>query len=164
MTMQQNRPPSDAGPTTIRRAAASDLAAVEAVVTAAYTPYIERNGKTPGPMLDDYRALIAANRVYVLEDPRVVGVLVLIPETQAMLLDNIAVLPASHGLGYGRLLLDFAEAEARAAGLPAIRLYTQDVMVENIAIYQRRGYFETHRATERGLNRIFMTKRLSSDA
>ena len=33
-------------------------------------------------------------------------------------------------------------------------------MVENIAIYARRGYVETRRATEHGLPRVHMEKRL----
>ena len=53
-----------------------------------------------------------------------------------------------------------AEGHARRAGLPAIRLYTQEIMVENIAIYARRGYVETRRAIEHGLPRVHMEKRL----
>ena len=44
----------------IRSAQPKDLAAVEAIVAAAYGIYIDRIGKPPGPMLDDYRELIAA--------------------------------------------------------------------------------------------------------
>ena len=84
----------------------------------------------------------------------------LIEQGDHLLLDNVAVDPAAHGRGYGRALLDFAEGYASWASLPAIRLYTQEIMVENIAIYSRRGYVETHRATEHGLHRIYMEKRL----
>ena len=91
---------------------------------------------------------------------RVRGFLVLIEQGDHLLLDNVAVDPATQGRGHGRALMDYAEGYARWAGLPAIRLYTQDIMVENIAIYSRRGYVETHRATEHGLRRIHMEKRL----
>jgi hypothetical protein len=33
-------------------------------------------------------------------------------------------------------------------------------MTSNIALYQRTGYEITHRITERGLNRVYMEKRL----
>jgi hypothetical protein len=33
-------------------------------------------------------------------------------------------------------------------------------MTENIALYGRIGYAETHRATEKGLNRVYMAKPL----
>ena len=38
----------------LRAADAADAAAVAACVDAAYRPYIERIGRTPGPMLLDY--------------------------------------------------------------------------------------------------------------
>ena len=46
------------------------------------------------------------------------GLVVLIPESAAMLLDNVAVDPASRGLGLGRRLIEFAEAEAHRLGCP----------------------------------------------
>lgn len=150
--------------TVIRKAGPQDRATVESIVTAAYTPYIARIGREPGPMLDDYAALIAQDLVHVLtQDGAPVGVLVLIQEPGVMLLDNMALLPSCHGKGLGRVLLDFAEAEAMRCGCPAIRLYTHEKMVENIAIYARRGYRETHRAEETGLARVFMVKRLVGD-
>lgn len=146
----------------IEKATQEDRAAVEAIIMAAYAHYIDRNGLTPGPMKDDYAALIAAGHVNVLRDETgVAGVLVLIPEEDCLLLDNVAVSPAAQGKGYGRILLDHAENVARAMGFARIRLYTQVIMTENQAIYARRGYAETHRAVEKGLHRIFMQKALA---
>lgn len=145
----------------IRLAAAADRAGVERVVHDAYVHYIDRIGKTPGPMLDDYADYIARGYVNVVEQGgEIVAVLVLIPEAEAMLLDNIAVSPRLQKSGFGRLLLEHAEARARALGLKAIRLYTQEKMTENIALYTRIGYRETHRKQEKGLDRVFMTKAL----
>ncbi len=91
--------------------------AVEAIIEAAYSPYIPRIGRKPGPMLDDYGALIAEGCVHVVvAGGRVQGILVLRPEQDAMLLENIAVAPAAQGRGYGRILLDFAERAAAAGG------------------------------------------------
>ena len=146
----------------IEKATPEDRAAVEAIVMAAYAHYIDRNGLTPGPMKDDYAALIAAGQVNVLRDETgVAGILVLIPEDDCLLLDNVAVSPAAQGKGYGRVLLDHAEDAARAAGFAHIRLYTQVIMTENQAIYAKRGYVETHRAVEKGLHRVFMQKALA---
>ena len=77
-----------------------------------------------------------------------------------MLLDNIAVSPGAQGLGYGRALLEFAERGALDAGYESIRLYTNEAMVENIALYSRIGFVETHRIEEKGLRRIYMVKPL----
>ena len=143
----------------IRLATSADVAAVTQLVNDAYSIYIARNGKVPGPMRDDYSALVRDRRVHVLdEDATIFGVLVLIPERDAMLLDNIAVSPRAQGRGFGKILMQFAEDQARAAGFAAIRLYTQDIMTENIALYTRLGYVETHRAKEIGLMRVYMTK------
>ena len=145
----------------VRPALEADASAVAHIVNDAYAHYISHNGRTPDPMLDDHAAYIRQSWVSVLEvDGAARGVLTLIPEPGAHLLDNVAVAPAHHRKGYGRMLLNFAEREALARDYLGIRLYTQGIMVENIGIYSRRGYVETHRALEKGLDRVFMTKLL----
>ncbi len=56
--------------------------------------------------------------------------------------------------------MQFAETEARRRGYDHIRLYTHVLMTENIAIYRRAGYVETHRIAEKGFDRVYMTKNL----
>jgi GNAT superfamily N-acetyltransferase len=147
-------------PPLIRPATVDDIAAIEAIVHAAYSPYIERIGRKPGPMLDDYRQQVAAARVHVLENAgQVHGFVVLIHNDEYLLLDNLAVDPDTQGLGYGRLLLEFTE---RQAGQGSIRLYTNEAMTENIVLYTRKGYVETHRAEENGLRRVYMQKDLTA--
>ena len=147
----------------IRPAVPEDIAAVEATVRSAYAPYVPLIGREPGPMLDDYAALIEQGHVYVLRDERgISAILVLIPEERALLLDNVAVRPDAQGRGHGRTLIGFAERMARERGLGAIRLYTNEAMTENVALYGRMGFVETHRAEERGFRRVYMTKRLDA--
>ncbi len=125
----------------------------------AYTPYIARIGREPGPMLDDYDALVRDGHVQVLEEGgAIVAILVLLPQDGHLLLDNIAVVPAAHGRGYGRRLVAHAEAEARRLGFAELRLYTHVLMTENIALYTRLGFSETHRVTEKGFARVYMRK------
>lgn len=146
----------------IRKAHAEEADAVREVVRAAYQHYVPVIGREPAPMLDDYAALIAANQVWVLEDTRgLAGVLVLQDGPDCFLLENIAVRPDRQGLGFGRRLLDLAEAEARRCGWGAVTLYTNALMVQNIAIYAGRGYVETGRRTEKGFQRVYMEKRLT---
>lgn len=100
-----------------------DRLAVEAIVNAAYAPYVRRIGRESGPMLDDYGTLIRGGHVWVVDhDSMLQGIVVLIPEADAMLLDNVAVAPAAQGTGPGRTMLAFAEREARGAGYRSIRL------------------------------------------
>jgi ribosomal protein S18 acetylase RimI-like enzyme len=145
-----------------RPATRDDLRVVEEIVQAAYGKYVPRIGRKPVPMLDDYRALIEAGHVHVVEHGGAVkGVLVLIPEEDAMLLDNVAVAPAAQGLGLGRTMLEFAERSAIDRGYGRIRLFTNEAMVENIALYSRNGYVETHRGEEKGVRRVYMAKLLA---
>lgn len=146
----------------IRRAAPGEHAVVGAIVHEAYEPYIERIGKPPGPMLDDYPALIEAGAVRVLEEPggSIGAILVLLPKPDHLLLDNIAVRKDRQGQGLGRRLITFAEAEARLLGFAELRLYTHVMMTENIALYTRLGFVETGRSSDAGYDRVFMTKRL----
>ena len=142
-----------------RIATMEDLPAVEAIVKAAYSRYVPRMGREPGPMSDDYSAHIREGRVHVLDDGGgIKGLLVLIAEENTMLLDNVAVAPAAQKLGFGRKLLEFAEHAARGAGHGSIRLYTNVLMTENIAMYTRIGYRETHRGERKGLHAVYMTK------
>ena len=149
----------------IRRAGPTDQVAVEAIVRAAYSIYIERIGKPPGPMLDDYGGLIEAGAVHVLDDPdgTVAALIVLLPKVDHLLLDNIAVRPDRQGQGLGRRLIAFAEAEARRIGFAELRLYTHVTMTENVALYTRLGFVETGRGRDAGYDRVFMTKRLNRD-
>jgi N-acetylglutamate synthase-like GNAT family acetyltransferase len=147
----------------IRLAGPADHAAIVALVHEAYAVYVPRIGRPPAPMLEDYQALIRDARVHVLEDETgIAGIVVLIPEERVMLLDNVAVKGAAQGRGYGRTLIAFAEATARAAGYRTIRLFTHERMTENIARYPRLGYVETHRNEEEGLRRVHFTKQLGA--
>ena len=153
----------------LRIAKPTDVPAIEAVVRAAYAPYVPRIGREPGPMLDDYAALVREGRVHVATRSdegdhgceAIEGVLVLIPEASAMLLDNLAVAPAAQGRGLGRWLVAFAERETLRAGLPVLRLYTNAAMSENLALYRRMGFQETNRAEDRGFRRVYMSKALT---
>lgn len=145
----------------IRPALPEDRTGVEAIVREAYSVYLARMDKPPGPMLDDYASLIASGAVSVLEDSgAVVAIIVLIVEADHLLLDNIAVRSDRQGTGLGRRLIAFAEGEARRLGFAELRLYTHVTMVENLALYARLGFVETGRGREAGYDRVFMTKRL----
>ncbi|MEU9585977.1 GNAT family N-acetyltransferase [Streptomyces werraensis] len=152
----------------IRPAVAADVPAVEAVVDAAFRPYVARIGVVPVPMEADHAANVAAGRVFVAELPddggtgsvRVAGLVVLEPRADHLYLDTVAVLPDTQGAGLGRLLLEFAEARARALGLPEIRLFTNAMMRENQKIYPRLGYEAVERRVTGPYDRIHYRKRL----
>ena len=159
-------PPVDVA---LRRAGPHDAPFIRDLARVAYATYVERIGREPGPMVDDYERRIAEDECWVasiadrsLVDSRVVGYLVLRLEPDHMLLDNVAVAPDQQGRAIGTFLLEFAEERARAHDREEIRLYTHEKMTENIARYTRLGYVETHREDQRGFSRVFMTKRLDA--
>jgi ribosomal protein S18 acetylase RimI-like enzyme len=138
-----------------------DRAAIERCVRDAYAHYVPRIGCRPRPMTADYSGLIAAGAVHVADDNgHIVGVLVLQPEETSLLIENIAVRPDRQSSGLGGRLLAFAEDQARAHHLPAIRLYTHELMTENQRFYRARGFVETARRTDGGVARVFMHKTL----
>jgi GNAT superfamily N-acetyltransferase len=146
---------------TIRPALAADRARIEAIVEAAYSPYLERMDRKPAPMVDDYARRIAEGQTHVLEESgEILGLVVLEPCEDFLLLDNIAVDPACHGRGLGKRLMAFTEAEARRRGYAAVELYTNEVMVENIARYRHLGYVETKRVQVAGYDRVYLRKAL----
>ena len=149
----------------LRRATEADAELLARIADAAYSLYLPRMaGLRPGPMNTDYAAAITASEAWVASvDGEVAGFLVLVVlviEDDAMLLENVAVLPTHHGRGIGRALLLLAEERTLAAGRSRLRLYTHETMVENQSLYERIGYVETHRATEHGFTRVFYEKRL----
>ena len=145
----------------IRRATQQDVPAITACVCAAYLHYIERIGKQPGPMLDDYADVIAQFQVHVAtQDNQVVGAIVLKRTDEGFYLDNVSVHPSVKGQGVGRRLLELAESEARRQGYGSIYLATHELMTENRALYPRVGYVEYARRVVNGYPRVFFRKAL----
>ena len=141
----------------IRSATAADVERIGAITHAAYIKYVPRIGRAPSPMMADYDAEIAAHRVVVIETAeKVSGYMVAWPEADAYFIDNIGVDPGHQGEGLGRRLIEHAAAEANRLRLPALRLYTNVMMTENLSMYAHIGFVETHRATEKGFHRVHM--------
>jgi N-acetylglutamate synthase-like GNAT family acetyltransferase len=144
----------------LRRAAAEDVAAVTECIHHAFSHYIERIGRKPGPMLMDYALEIREHQVFVVEDNKqIVGSLVLCIKEEGFLLDVIAVEPQWQGSGVGKLMLEYAEAEAQRQGYQSIYLYTHEKMTENQVLYKKIGYVEYDRRSETGLARVYMRKK-----
>ena len=146
---------------TIRVANIKDAPGITQCINNAYQHYVSRLGKPPGPMLEDYADIISEHVVYIAEVPnKIVGVMVLMENYSPVLLDNLAVDPCQQGTGLGRQLLLLAEDVARKAGHDSIQLYTHELMHENIDYYHHHDYQISHRVTEKGYQRIYMTKTL----
>jgi ribosomal protein S18 acetylase RimI-like enzyme len=117
--------------------------------------------RPPAPVLHDYQAEVAAGAVWVLGDP-VIAVIVLIEDGDSLFIENVAVEPARQGTGIGRQLMEFAEQEAIARMFRRTRLYTNELMTENLAFYHKLGYLEYARQTVHGYRRVFLEKFLAA--
>lgn len=147
----------------IRAAQSGDADALREIVESAYGIYVERIGRRPAPMEDDYAERVRAADVFVAVDDRdVVGLIVLIAAEDHVLIENIAVDPGQQGAGVGRSLMALAETYAAERSISELRLYTNAAMTENLAFYPRLGYRETDRRTDAGFERVFFTKRLDA--
>ena len=146
----------------VRLARTDERDAVTACVNGAYAKYIPRIGREPAPMHADYKSLTAGGVVSVIADAmNIFSVVVGYPTSDHYFLENVAVNAAYQGHGFGRVLMAFVEQSARMDGFHEIRLYTNELMTENLAYYGKLGFEEVDRRVENGFRRVFMRKVLS---
>ncbi len=149
----------------LRPATAEEAPRLRELVRTAYAKYVDRMGREPRPMTQDYDAVVRQLDVTVAEvDGAVAGLVALEedPEEGGFVVDNVAVDPAHHGTGVGRALLEHAEGEARRRGHDELLLYTHSTMTENLALYRRIGYVEYKRVPGEPGEIVFLRKRLSA--
>jgi ribosomal protein S18 acetylase RimI-like enzyme len=150
-------------PSSLRRAQPEDGDAVAEITDAAYTKYLPLLGRPPQPMTADHRTMIQNDEVWLLEQGgEPIGVLELIGEPDCLLIYSVAILPEHQRRGHGRRLLDWAEREARRKGMRRVRLYTNTLMTENIALYRRLGYQEAGREPYLGSTILHMSKEIET--
>ena len=144
-----------------RQALASDLPDIQECARRAYAQYVKRMGKEPAPMNADFKVPIAEGHVVVATcASQFTGYVFFYPESDYMLLENIAVLPEHAGRGIGKHLIQHVERTAREGGYEAVVLYTNEAMTENLAMYTKIGYIEFDRRHEAGFSRVFFRKQL----
>lgn len=146
----------------IRQAGPADAAAIDTLTQAAYAKWVPIIGRKPMPMTADYARAVVEHRIEVVElDGRLAALAELSVEPDHLLIVNLAVAPEHQKQGLGSALLHHADAVAGQLGLAEVRLYTNSLMAENIALYQRHGY-GVDRIEERSpqWSVVFMSKRL----
>jgi GNAT superfamily N-acetyltransferase len=146
---------------TLRLATDDDADAVRAVVDHAYEPYRPLIGRTPFPMLTDHAEAIREHDVWVLEaDQGIAGLIELVRRDDHLWVENVAIAPDWQRRGLGRRLLGHAEDEARRLGYTQVGLLTNERYLDNIAMYTRYGYVETHRTPHLGTDLVHFRKQL----
>ena len=147
---------------TLRRAEASDAAAVRALTRDAYAKWVPVIGREPKPMTKNYDTAVRLNRIdlaHVGAEPA--GLIETIDRSDHLLIENVAVAPARHGKGLGRALMAHAESVARAAGYREVRLYTNQKFEANVKLYLALGYrIDREEESDLGVT-VYMSKTLS---
>lgn len=139
----------------LRKATEQDIPVLCQIATAAYVPYVSRLGREPLAMPPDFSAHVAAGQCWLLERAAVpIAYVIQGAKHGGWFADNVAVHPRHQGQGLGRVLFAEAEDAAREGRYAIIRLFTNEVMTENQALYRRLGYRETGRRTHRGMRII----------
>lgn len=147
----------------IRRATLAGAVAINAITQAAYAQWVPIIGRKPAPMLADYAVAVRSHIIDLIDSAgTIVALIELVPEPDCLLIENVAVLPAHAGRGHGSRLLVHAETVAQQHNLARLRLYTNQKMTSNIALYQRRGFTIDRTAiTPDGRDIVHMSKPLA---
>ncbi len=113
------------------------------------------------PMTADY---VAAVRDHLIDLLYVAGEMValieMVPRTDHLLIENVAVLPAWQRRGHGSALIAHAERLAASLGYCEMRLYTNGLLTGNIRLYRSLGYQPDHEEAFKGAFIVHMSKRL----
>lgn len=146
--------------TRVRTARNADVPALEALVAGAFAPFAARTGARPAAVAWE-TVVWALGASVATRDDRVVGVLVLWPHPDHVLVETLAVAPEEQGRGVGSALLDRAELTAIEAGSGTVRLAADAGMTEALDFFPRRGYREVGRSVDAGAERIRFEKRFA---
>ena len=123
------------------RATPKDAAAIRDLVRSAYAKWVPIMGREPLPMTADYDLAVRTHIIdMMIVDRELSGLIDLVPEPDCVLILNVAIKPDQAGKGYGRALMAHAVDVARSLGHTRLRLYTNKLMAENIALYLKLGY------------------------
>jgi GNAT superfamily N-acetyltransferase len=92
-------------------------------------------------MTTDFVAAIERHRIdlFFLEGT-LVALIEMVPNEDHLLIENVAISPASQRKGLGRKLIAHAEGIAADLGHTEVRLYTNTSFCGNIRFYQNLGY------------------------
>ena len=150
-------------PLTICRAGSDQVTQIRELTMRAYAKWVPITTRKPRPMTADYDAAMQTNRFdFFFEGDRLVGLIETVQQDDEMMIVNVAIDPDHQGKGFGTRLMKHAEQLAKTSALRATRLYTNKLMTENIALYNRLGYrFEKETHHDLGTIAVHMVRPVS---
>ena len=115
-------------------------------------------------MTADYDRAVADHIIDVWQKcGELLALIEVVPTSDYLLIENVAVRPDQQGKGLGSKLLGHAERLARSLKFDEVQLYTNAAFASNLSFYARRGYHEYRRGTVLPGNiTIFMRKTIKT--
>ena len=145
----------------IRAGTTADAIWLKARTDRAYGSYVPMLGRKPLLMTIDYQAAFDYFDIWIAERKGTrAGLLMLQHEEDHTAIYSVAVLPDYSGHGIGKLLLRQAERVAMSKSFKLLRLYTNELMTRNLAIYRGLGYVDSHLTQYKGSKVIHLKKTL----
>jgi GNAT superfamily N-acetyltransferase len=147
----------------LRRASAADVVNVRTLTRSAYAKWVPLIGREPLPMTADYDRAVADHIIDLWEEgEQLLALIEVIPASDHLLIENIAVRPDQQGKGLGDKLLHHAEGLGRSLRFNEIQLCTNAAFASNLSFYSRRGYREYRRrgTVVQGSVTVFMRKQI----
>jgi ribosomal protein S18 acetylase RimI-like enzyme len=124
-----------------RRGVATDAPAIRDLTRAAYAKWVPVIGREPKPMAADFTEAVRNHRFDLLYvEGKLAALIETIPQTDHLLIENVAVSPPFQRRGLGRKLMAQAEKVAASLGFSEIKLYTNKLFAENVRLYAKLGY------------------------
>jgi N-acetylglutamate synthase-like GNAT family acetyltransferase len=128
-------------PLILRRAGLSDAVAIRRLTREVYAKWVPVIGREPLPMHADYDKAVLEHWIDLAEvDGSLAGLIEMIPCSDHMFIENLAVAETMQGKGLATQLLQHAERLTHQCGLPEVQLATNQAFRDNLEFYQKRGY------------------------
>lgn len=154
----------------LRRAGPADAQRLAETIAAAFEQYRGKLVPESGAFRETAQGIATeltngAGAIIAERNGAVLGCVMTRLEQGDLYLGRLSVLPAARGEGLARRLIAAVEDDARARGLPGVRLGVRVVLTENQRLFQSLGYREISREAHDGfdtMTSINLRKALSS--
>lgn len=146
---------------TFRPALPPDAAMIHAFVRATFAKWVPVMGREPLPMTADYDLALQTHsfELAFLGDD-LAGVLETVIEADHLWVETVAVRSDLQGKGLGQMLMTRAADQARAKGLPELRLLTNAALTTNLQFYAANGFAQDKTEPFRGGFVVWFSKKV----